>query len=55
MSIPPTGKPQCVALKMHPDLLARLDAWRKAQPGEPTRSQAIRWLLDKKLRETAAK
>jgi hypothetical protein len=34
-----------------PEWFAELDAWRRAQPGGLTRSQALRYLVDQKLRD----
>ena len=45
---PPTGWTQ-IGVKTPPALLARLDAWRMAQPGIPPRPEAIRQLLDDAL------
>lgn len=37
---------QIVAARFSKGLLARLDKWRKAQRGEPTRSDAVRQLAE---------
>lgn len=36
-----------------PELIARLDAWRAAQPGGLNRSQALRLIVEEKLPEAA--
>lgn len=38
-----------VMVRLQPDQLAALDAWREAQPGTPSRPEAIRTLLRKAL------
>jgi hypothetical protein len=37
------------------DWVEKLDAWRHAQPGGLTRSQALRYLVEQKLKELTAK
>jgi hypothetical protein len=48
-----TGAGVSVQVRMQPDFLAMLDAWRAAQPGGLTRPQAIRWLTEMSLRAAA--
>jgi metal-responsive CopG/Arc/MetJ family transcriptional regulator len=44
---------QLVGVRLQPEPLARLDAWRREQDDLPNRSEAIRRLVDKALgRET---
>ena len=45
----PTGQGTPVMVRLQPDQLAALDAWRAAQPGTPSRPEAIRSLLRKAL------
>jgi hypothetical protein len=35
--------------------VAQLDEWREAQIGKPTRSMALRYLVEEKLKELKAK
>lgn len=45
---PPTGR-TLIGVRMLPEELAALDAWRAEQEPEPTRPEAIRTLLTKAL------
>jgi hypothetical protein len=36
-------------VRLQPDQLGKLDAWRSAQDDEPSRPEAVRRLLDKAL------
>jgi hypothetical protein len=49
---PATGKGEPVVVRMHPPMLADLDAWiaEQKQPF-PTRPEAIRRLLERALRQ----
>lgn len=47
----PTGQGTPVMVRIHPDLLARVDEYRLAQNPEQTRPEAIRALLDEALAE----
>ena len=38
-------------MRVPPDLLQRIDAWRREQPDQPPRAEAIRRLLDAALVE----
>lgn len=50
---PPTH-PKRLLLALSDEFLAKIDAWRAAQPGiVPTRSEAIRYLIDAGLEATA--
>jgi hypothetical protein len=40
---------QLVATRVQPDLLAEIDAWRRAQPDLPSRPEALRRLAVKGL------
>jgi hypothetical protein len=49
---PPTGVGVPVLVRLQPDLLAKVDKWRGAQPGGGlSRPQAIRWLAELGLGE----
>ena len=39
-----------VGARLQPELLERLDAWRRAQPDLPTRPEALRRLAEEALR-----
>lgn len=43
-----------VPIRLTAEAIAAVDAWRENQPGVPTRSEAIRSLLDLALRVTAS-
>lgn len=43
------GKSPPITMRISPELLARLDKWRKAQTGKPGRSEALRQLADSGL------
>jgi hypothetical protein len=49
----PTGRPpvdtEAVTFRAHRRVLVRLDDWRRAQPDLPTRTEAVRRLLEKAL------
>ncbi|MCC7267877.1 MAG: ribbon-helix-helix protein, CopG family [Caulobacteraceae bacterium] len=44
-----TKLPQLVQVRLPDDLAGKIDAWRRAQADIPTRSEAIRRLLDAAL------
>jgi Uncharacterized conserved protein len=46
-------KTERIELRLTADTVARLDEWRLMQDGQPTRSEAVRRLLDDKLEEHA--
>lgn len=46
---PATGRGQTVGVRLHPDQLGKLDAWREAQDDKPTRPEAVRRLLAKAI------
>jgi len=46
---PATGKGTPVQVRLQPDQLAKVDAWRDAQDDKPSRPEAIRRLVDKAL------
>ncbi|KAA2236967.1 ribbon-helix-helix protein, CopG family [Salinarimonas soli] len=47
---PPTGgRDPLVGFRAPPEMLATLDAWREAQPDRPSRSEAIRRLVERAL------
>jgi hypothetical protein len=52
---PATGKDPVTALRLSPELRSAIDTWRAAQPDAPTRSEAIRRLLEKGLGRAAPK
>jgi hypothetical protein len=43
---PATGKGQQVVVRLQPEPLAKLDAWREAQPDQPSRPEAVRRIID---------
>tara|TARA_R110000787_G_scaffold83794_1_gene180059 strand:+ start:1090 stop:1275 length:186 start_codon:yes stop_codon:yes gene_type:complete len=45
----PTGKGTLVGVRLQPDQLGKLDAWREGQDDKPTRPEAIRRLVEKAL------
>jgi hypothetical protein len=45
----PTGKGVMVGVRLQPQDLAKLDAWRERQDDRPTRPEAIRRILEKAL------
>ena len=47
----PTGQGVPLMVRVHPDLLAALDAFRAAQAGELSRPEAVRLLVSGHLRE----
>ncbi|WP_179944852.1 hypothetical protein [Blastochloris viridis] len=46
---PPTGKGESVHLRLQPEIMAALDAWRHGQPDAPTRPEAVRRLVEREL------
>lgn len=42
----PTGKGTLIGVRLQPDALAKVDAWRQAQNDKPTRPEAIRRLVE---------
>lgn len=46
----PTGKGLPVQVRMQPDQLAALDAWRERQPDQPSRPEAVRRIVAKALK-----
>ena len=42
----PTGKGTPIQVRLQPDALDRIDAWRADQEGTPTRPEAIRRLVE---------
>ena len=47
----PTGKGEPVQVRLQPDPLSALDAWRQQVQGSPTRPEAIRRIVTDWLRE----
>ena len=47
---PPTGRDPVSAIRLSPDFRERVDAWREAQPDKPSRSEAIRRLVEEALK-----
>ena len=45
----PTGKGTLIGVRLQPDQLAKVDAWRESQNDTPTRPEAIRRLVEKAL------
>jgi hypothetical protein len=45
----PTGEATPVLVRLHDDMLARLDAWRGEQPDNPSRPEAVRRILGDRL------
>lgn len=45
----PTGKGSPILVRLQPEPLAAVDAWREDQPDKPTRPEAIRRLVEKGL------
>jgi len=43
---PATGKDPMMALRMSPDIRAEIEAWASQQDGQPSRSEAIRRLVE---------
>jgi hypothetical protein len=50
---PATGNGTPVRVRLQPDQLAALDTWRAAQPGPPSRPEAIRTLMERGLKGEA--
>jgi hypothetical protein len=46
----PTGKGEPIQVRMQPDAINRLDAWRKKQPDLPSRPEAIRRIVESALK-----
>jgi hypothetical protein len=46
---PATGKDPMMALRMPPEFRAKIDSWAKAQDDKPSRSEAIRRLVERGL------
>jgi hypothetical protein len=42
----PTGQGEPILVRVHPDMLKKIDAWRKKQADPPTRPEAIRRIVD---------
>lgn len=47
---PPTGKDPVSAIRLSGELRAEIEAWAAKQPDKPTRSEAIRRLVEEALR-----
>lgn len=45
----PTGKGTLIGVRLQPDQLGKVDAWREAQNDKPTRPEAIRRLVERAL------
>jgi hypothetical protein len=43
---PATGRDPVTAIRLSPDLKGAVDKWRNAQPDKPSRSAAIRMLVE---------
>jgi hypothetical protein len=43
---PPTGKGEPIMVRVQPDLLEKLEAWRANQDDQPSRPEAIRRLVE---------
>jgi hypothetical protein len=46
---PPTGKGEPIMVRVQPDLLKKLEAWRAHQDDRPSRPEAIRRLVEQAL------
>jgi metal-responsive CopG/Arc/MetJ family transcriptional regulator len=46
---PPTGKGEPIMVRVQPDLLEKLEAWRAYQDDRPSRPEAIRRLVEQAL------
>jgi metal-responsive CopG/Arc/MetJ family transcriptional regulator len=46
-------KPRTIQMRVNEDWLALIDNWRRAQPDLPSRSEAIRRLVEIALKEEA--
>jgi hypothetical protein len=42
-------KTERIEMRMQPDLVSKVDGWRRSQPDIPPRSEAIRRLIDRGL------
>jgi hypothetical protein len=51
---PPTGRDPLLNFRSPPELTARVDAWAFAQPDQPSRSEALRKLVESALSKFAA-
>lgn len=47
---PATGQDPVSAIRLSVDLRAQIDAWAAGQPDKPTRSEAIRRLVEEALK-----
>jgi hypothetical protein len=47
---PATGNNPMLAFRAPPELRRAVDAWRKRQPNRPSRSKAIRQLIERGLK-----
>lgn len=45
----PTGKGTLIGVRLQPEALAKVDAWREGQDDSPSRPEAIRRLVEKSL------
>lgn len=45
----PTGKGTLIGVRLQPDQLGKVDAWRQDQDDKPSRPEAIRRLVEKSL------
>jgi hypothetical protein len=50
---PATGRGWTIGVRLHPDALARLDAWIAGLPDKPSRPEAIRRLISEALKTEA--
>lgn len=48
---PPTGRDPVTAIRLSPELRAQIDAWAQTQSDRPSRSEAIRRILQQTLGE----
>ncbi|TXN15873.1 hypothetical protein FV219_01500 [Methylobacterium sp. WL122] len=46
---PATGKDPATSIRLSPDIRAEIDAWSATQPDRPSRSEAIRRLVEEAL------
>jgi hypothetical protein len=46
----PTGKDPMLALRAPPEFTARVEDWAKTQPDQPSRSEALRRLVEMALK-----
>ncbi len=45
----PTGKGTLIGVRLQPEQLAAVDAWRERQDDKPTRPEAIRRLVERAM------